>query len=162
LISLVVAMDKERAIGVDNKLPWHLPADLKRFKQLTLGHHIIMGRKTFESIGKPLPGRTNVIVTRQRDYKAEGCKVVHSLDAAVMLTREDEQAFIIGGADLFEQAMKFADRLYITEIDTRVERGDTFFPKFDKAEWNVIEKTTHEPDDKNRFRYVFLTYQRQL
>src|SRR4051812_8841523 len=102
MISIIVAMDKNRVIGAGNKLPWHLPADLKRFKELTMGHYIIMGRKTFESIGKPLPGRTTVIVTRQRDYKSAGCEVAHNLDEALLMASGDEEAFVLGGGELYE------------------------------------------------------------
>lgn len=158
MISLIVAMDKNRVIGVDNQLPWHLPADLKRFKALTMGHHIIMGRKTYESIGKPLPGRKTVIVTRQHDYKAEGCFVVHSLDAAVMMTRGDEHAFIIGGADLFQQSLPYADRVYLTEIELKVPRGDTYFPELPASQWQLVEREDHKPDEKNQYAYSYLTY----
>ena len=162
MISLIVAMDKNRVIGVDNKLPWHLPADLKRFKALTNGHHIVMGRKTYESIGKPLPNRTNVIVTRQQDYKVEGCKIVHSLDAAMMVTQGDDEAFIIGGADLFKQAIKFADKVYLTVVDTKVARGDTYFPELDPGRWKLVDKEQHQADEKNPFAYEYLTYVRNL
>ena len=158
MISLIVAMDRKRVIGADNKLPWHLPADLKRFKELTLGHHIVMGRKTFESIGKPLPGRTTVIVTRQEGFKAEGCIVVHSLDAALLAASEDSEAFVIGGGDLFEQSLQFADKIYLTEIDTEVAKGDVFFPKLDKQEWKLLERRECQADEKNSFHYTYLTY----
>lgn len=151
-------MDKNRVIGVENRLPWHLPADLKRFKSLTTGHHIIMGRKTFESIGKPLPGRTNVIVTRQLGYRVDGCKVVHTLDAALMATRGDEEAFIIGGADIYKQALSYADRIYVTEIDTEIAKGDAHFPKIDLLTWRLQAEEAHEPDEKNQFRYRYLTF----
>ena len=159
MISLLVAMDKSRVIGINNKLPWHLPADLKRFKQLTMGHMVVMGRKTFESIRKPLPGRTNVIVTRQAHYQAPGCRVVHSLDAGVMTTtREDGEVFIIGGAELFNQAIRYAEKLYITEIDMRVERGDTFFPEIDLKMWRLIDEQRCQPDEKNPYHYKYLTF----
>lgn len=160
MISLIVAMDKDRVIGVENRLPWHLPADLKRFKELTMGHHVIMGRKTFESIGKPLPGRTNVIVTRQHDYHVEGCKVVHSLDAALMLTRGDAEAFVIGGGELFAHALEFADKLYLTEIDIQVGKGDAHFPVLDPSQWTLSEKTECQPDESNRFHYTYKTFTR--
>lgn len=158
MISLIVAMDKNRVIGVENKLPWHLPSDLKRFKALTLGHHVIMGRKTFESIGKPLPGRTNVIVTRQQNYQAQGCKVVHSLDAAIMGSRGDGEAFIIGGAELYLQALPYADKLYITEIDLKVPKGDAYFPPLDLKKWKMIEKIEHKADASNPIAFAYLTY----
>lgn len=160
MISIIVAMDKNRAIGVNNTLPWHLPADLKRFKALTMGHHMIMGRKTYESIGKPLPGRTTVIVTRQKDYKADGCKVVHSLNAALEAAREDAEIFVIGGAELFTQALARADRLYVTFIDTEV-KGDTFFPQIDPQQWITLEEQAFEPDEKNCYHYRYVTFERR-
>lgn len=161
MINLIAAMDRNRVIGVDNQLPWHLPVDLKFFKEKTLGHHIIMGRKTFESMGKPLPGRTSVIVTRQHDYRVEGARVVHTLDAALMTTQGDDDVFIIGGADIFTQSLKFADRIYLTEVDLAVPRGDVYFPVLDSKEWQVAEKRVHESDEKNKYRCTFLTYLRQ-
>lgn len=158
MISLIVAMDKNRVIGVDNQLPWHLPADLKRFKALTMGHTIVMGRKTYESIGRPLPGRTNVIVTRQQHYQVEGCRVAHSLDAAVMPTREDNEVFIIGGAELYTQAISYADRLYVTEIETKVARGDAYFPEIDVQVWRLSDEHECLADEKNLFRYRYLTW----
>ncbi len=118
MISFIVAMDKNRVIGKDNELPWHLPADLKFFKKLPMGHPIVMGRKTHESIGKPLPGRENIIVTRNQEYKAEGCIIIHSVDELIKFAAgENEEIFVIGGAELFKTVFPFADRLYITEID---------------------------------------------
>jgi dihydrofolate reductase len=157
----MIAMDKNRVIGVDNRLPWHLPADLKKFKQVTLGHAVIMGRKTYESIGKPLPGRTNVIVTRQKEYKApESCIVVHSLEDAIKACSSDSEPFLIGGADLIVQGMRFVERLYITEIDTAVPRGDVYFPKLEEGMWKLTAREDHSPDEKNPYRYSFLTYER--
>ena len=161
MLSLIVAMDKNRVIGLENKLPWSLPADLKRFKQLTSGHHVVMGRKTFESIGKPLPGRTNVIITRQPDYKVDGCTIVHSLDAALAATKGDDEAFIIGGADLYAQALPLVDRIYITEVDLKVAGGDAHFPVVDLTGWNVVAKIVCEADDKNSFGYTYMTYSRK-
>lgn len=158
MISLIAAMDKNRVIGVENKLPWHLPVDLKFFKDKTMGHHVIMGRKTFESVGKPLPGRTNVIVTRQQDYKVEGAHVVHSLDAAVMMSRGDDEVFIVGGADIYAQSLDFADRVYLTKVDLAVPRGDAHFPELDPAKWELAEKRVHKPDEKNKYACTFLTY----
>ena len=128
-ISLIVAMAMNRVIGIDNTLPWHLPADLKHFKALTMGHHIVMGRKTYDSIGRPLPGRTSVVVTRNRELKIEGCIIGHTLDQAIAACNGDDEIFVIGGAELYAQALPIADRLYITEIQKAV-RGDAYFSDF--------------------------------
>lgn len=163
-VTLIVAMDRDRLIGVDNKLPWHLPADLKHFKALTLGHHVIMGRKTFESIlatsgGKPLPGRTSVIVTRQRDYSAPvGCVMAHSLSEALSAASADQEAFVIGGAELFAQTLPIAEKIHVTEVDTRIGYGDVYFPELASSHWREAAREEHEPDAKNRFRYAFVTY----
>ena len=143
-LSLVVAMDANRGIGVDNKLPWHLPEDLAHFKRVTLGHPIIMGRKTFESIGRPLPGRRNIVVTRNPDWRHDGVDVVHSLQEAVALVGMDS-ASIIGGAQIFAQAMRVADRLIVTHID-KVYHCDTFFPEIDSRTWTAVSnEPLHSP-----------------
>jgi dihydrofolate reductase len=156
-LSLIVAIAKNRVIGVNNTLPWHLPEDLKRFRALTTGHHIIMGRKTYDSLGRLLPGRTTVIVTRNPDYKVEGAIVVNSLEAAIAACGDDDEAFLIGGAELYKDGLKRANKLYITEIDGEYE-GDAFFPEFDEAEWQVGELETHQADNGLGFSYI--TYQR--
>lgn len=160
-ISLIVAVANNQVIGKNNKLPWYLPADLKYFKSVTMGHHMIMGRKTFESIGggKPLPGRTTVIVTRQMGYKAEGCVVVHSLEEAINVAKNDVELFIIGGAEIFKQGLQMADKLYLTKIHQDFE-GDTFFPSINLHEWKMIGCEEHEPDEKNKYPYSFLVYKR--
>ncbi|MCS0614947.1 dihydrofolate reductase [Massilia kyonggiensis] len=143
-LSLVVAMDANRGIGVDNKLPWHLPEDLAHFKRVTLGHPIIMGRKTFESIGRPLPGRRNIVVTRNTGWRHDGVDVVHTLEDAVALVGADS-ASIIGGAQIFAEAMHVADRLIVTHID-KVYRCDTFFPEIDSARWAAVSnEPLHSP-----------------
>lgn len=159
-LSLIVAFDKNRLIGRDNGLPWHLPADLKHFKAITMGHHMIMGRKTFESIGKPLPGRTTVIITRQQNFQAEGCIVVHHLDEALEYCKNEDEVFVIGGAQIFNCTMPIADRLYITEIDHAFE-GDTHFPEIRNDEWEQISSESHEPDEKNNWSYTFKNYRRK-
>jgi dihydrofolate reductase len=156
-LSLIVAIAKNRVIGVNNTLPWHLPEDLKRFRALTTGHHIIMGRKTYDSLGRLLPGRTTVIVTRNPDYKVEGAIVVHSLEAAIEACGDDNEAFLIGGAELYKDGLKLANKLYITEIDAEYE-GDAFFPEFDMLEWRAGERETHQADKCLGFSYI--TYQR--
>ncbi|MBE4910142.1 dihydrofolate reductase [Bacillus luteolus] len=159
MISLLVAMDNNRLIGKDNDLPWRLPADLAYFKRVTMGHSIIMGRKTFDSIGRPLPGRENIIITRNTEYKADGCIVIHSIEEVLEMNQENKELFIIGGAEIFKEVLPYADRLYITEIDDVFE-GDTFFPAFPLNEW---QKTTSEKgprDEKNPYDYNFVVYER--
>jgi dihydrofolate reductase len=159
-ISLIVAMASNRAIGLNNQMPWHLSADLKRFKQITMGHPIIMGRKTFEAIGKPLPGRTNIIVSRNVSYQQEGCVVVDSIEAAINHgCRLGEEVFVIGGATLYTVTLPIADNLYITHINQDFE-GDTFFPEFSKADWAEAGKEEIFNDEKVSFSYSFLKFQR--
>ncbi len=159
-ISIIAILAANNVIGRDNQLPWYLPADLKRFKALTTGHHLIMGRKTFESLGKPLPGRTNVVVTRSGDFCAPGIVVVPSLDAALDVARGDDEPFIAGGAQIYEQTIHRADRMYITRIHADFE-GDAVFPDFDDVtEWRLTDAEHHEPDEKNTLPYSFLTYER--
>jgi len=159
--SLIVAMAKNRVIGVNNTLPWHLPADLKHFKTLTMGHHIVMGRKTYESIGKPLPGRTSVVVTRNTGYSVPGVIVVHSLEEALSVCGEDDEVFVIGGAELYRQAIKFADRIYLTEIDADIS-GDAHFTEFDRKLWQEAGRVSHAPDEKNAHAFHFVVYERKL
>lgn len=159
-ISLLVAISENNVIGKDNKLIWHLPADLKLFKDLTLGHHIIMGRKTFDSIGKPLPGRTSVIITRNKDYEMPGCIIVNSLDQAISAARNDDEIFIIGGGEIFKDAMKVADKLYLTIVHEYFE-GDTFFPAIDMNNWTELKRQKHLPDEKNKYSYSFCEFVRK-
>ncbi|MEN3275161.1 MAG: dihydrofolate reductase [Massilia sp.] len=157
-LTIVVAIDARRGIGVDNKLPWHLPEDLAHFKRVTLGRPMIMGRKTFDSIGRPLPGRRNVVVTRNADWRHEGVETVTSLEAAMTLVgRED--ASIIGGAQIFESALSLADRMIVTEID-HVFACDTFFPPIDPAVWVETARERHH-SDSNGFDYAYVTYVRK-
>jgi dihydrofolate reductase len=155
-ITLVVAIDAQRGIGVDDKLPWHLPEDLAHFKRVTLGHPIIMGRKTFDSIGRPLPKRRNIVVTRNRDWRHEGVDAAASLADAIALAG-DEPASIIGGAQIFGVAMPLADRMIVTHIDA-VYRCDTFFPEIDPALWRVTAREEHRSADGVAFSFV--TYER--
>ena len=155
-ITLVVAIDAQRGIGVDNKLPWHLPEDLAHFKRVTLGHPIIMGRKTFDSIGRPLPKRRNIVVTRNRDWRHEGVDSAASLADAIALVG-DEPASIIGGAQVFTEVMPIADRMIVTHIDG-VYRCDTFFPEIDAATWTVTAREDHRSADGIGFSFV--TYER--
>ncbi|NCT37842.1 dihydrofolate reductase [Bacillus sp. EB93] len=161
MISLIVAMDQNRVIGKNNKLPWHLPADLQYFKQVTMGHPIVMGRKTFESIGRVLPGRENVIVTRNQEFKAEGCVVLHDIAQIKMFAdNHEEEVFVIGGAEIFKEILPFTDRLYITEIHETFE-GDTFFPEIDENEWDEISSKPGSIDEKNRFAHDFIILQKK-
>jgi len=155
LLSIIAAMDRKRLIGRENQLPWHLPADLQHFKKITMGKPIIMGRKTWESLGRPLPGRTNIVITRNQGYKAEGATVVHSLDAALLAAGDAEEAMIIGGANLYKQALPDADRLYLTKVDGEFE-GDAWFPELDMSMWDPVQTEAHGPDEKNRHAYQFM------
>ena len=159
-ISLIAAMARHRVIGKDNGLPWRLPADLKHFKTVTLGKPVIMGRKTFESIGKPLPGRTNIVVTRDPAFAAEGCDIAHSLDAAIAAAGDVPEAMIIGGANLYAQALPRATRLYLTLIDVEVE-GDAWFPDYNKDEWREVECVAGTQDDNNHHPHRFVVMERQ-
>lgn len=160
MISLLFAMDKNRVIGNNNDLPWHLPADLAYFKRVTMGHAIIMGRKTYESIGRPLPGRENIILTRNKGFEAEGCTVIHTVDDILKLqeTTEDE-LFVIGGAQIFEEVLPFTDRMYITHIEAEFE-GDTYFPEVDEEDWTVISKEKGIKDERNPYDYYFAVYEK--
>jgi dihydrofolate reductase len=159
LISIIVAVSKNGAIGKDNQLLWRLPDDLKRFKKLTLGHPIIMGRKTFDSIGKPLPGRTSIVVTRNTDFRHEGVIVVHNISDALEEASKlnAEEAFVIGGGELYKLTLTIADRLYITEVETTIE-GDTFFHLDNPEQWMETERTVHQADEKHFFEFQFVDY----
>ena len=154
-------MDETRGIGVEGRLPWHLPADLKRFKSLTMGHHLIMGRKTFESIGRPLPGRTTIIVTRDQSFQPEGCLVAHSLETALEFARLDleNDVFVIGGAEIFVQAIELADRIYLTQVHSSLP-ADVYFPEFAAADWQETDSEYHPADEKNRFPFTYKTLAR--
>lgn len=161
MISFIVAMDKNRTIGKDNQLPWYLPADLKFFKKVTMGHPIVMGRKTYESIGKALPGRENIIVTRNVDYQSEDSTVIHSVEELMQYVKgKNEEVFVIGGAQLFKDTFPVADRLYITEIKHEFE-GDTFFPEFNESEWILASSEKGIKDEKNPYDYFYNIYDRK-
>ncbi|KHE71651.1 dihydrofolate reductase [Halobacillus sp. BBL2006] len=161
MISFIFAMDKNRLIGKDNDLPWHIPNDFKFFKDMTWGKTIIMGRKTFESFGKPLPEREHIVITSNRDYNRQGCKVVHSIEDILQLEKDqpDHEWFVIGGSVLFEKMLPYADRMYLTYIDHEFE-GDTHFPQYDESEWKLISETQGKKDEKNPYDYYFRTYDR--
>lgn len=159
MISMIVAADENNLIGKDNQLIWHLPDDLKFFKEKTSGHCIIMGRHTFESVGKPLPNRTNIIITRDKNYLAEGCKVVHSLEDALELAKEDENPFIVGGEQIYRLALPVADRIYLTRVHHEFE-GDRHFPELGE-EWVETESVPHAANEKHEFAFTFKTYERR-
>lgn len=158
-ISVIAAMANNRVIGRDNALPWHLPADLQHFKQITMGKPMVMGRKTWESLPGILPGRPHIVITRNPDYKAEGATVAHSLEEAINAAGEVDEIMIIGGANLYAQALKIADRLYLTLVDSDVE-GDASFPLFDPHEWNESDRESHPADEKNAHAFSFVTFNR--
>jgi dihydrofolate reductase len=161
-ISLIVAMSDGGVIGRDGELPWRLSADLQRFKRLTMGHHILMGRKTFESIGRPLPGRKMVVVTRQIDYSPDAAQIAHSLGEALELARaaSDDEAFVIGGGEIYRQSLDVVNRMYITHVDAEVA-GDTHFPAVDWSAWQLVEEICHPADGKNAFKHRFCEYSRK-
>ena len=159
ILSIIAAISKNNVIGKQNKLPWHLPADLKHFKSVTMGKPIIMGRKTFESIGKPLPGRRNIIITHQQDYPAAGCDVFYSIEDALDAINNVPEAMIIGGANLYAQLLPRATRLYITRIDAEIE-GDIFFPKIDWSQWQLISEEKFFTDEKNVYSFFFQVWKK--
>jgi len=161
LVSLIVAMSSNSVIGRDGDLPWHLPADLRHFKTTTMGHHLIIGRATWDELGRPLPGRTMVVVTRNRDFSTDGVLVAHSVAEALSLVGDDDEPFIGGGAEIYRQTLdaEMVDRLYITRIHAEVE-GDTFFPDIDLDEWLLADRVDHPADEKNEFAYSFERYDR--
>lgn len=160
LLSLIAAMDRNHLIGCENRLPWHLPADLQHFKKVTMGKPIVMGRKTWESLGRPLPGRLNITISRNPDYRAEGAQVVDSLEAAIVAAGEADEIMIIGGANLYQQVLSRVDRLYLTRVDAEFD-GDAWFPEINAEEWMLSSSESHEPDSKNRYPYRFETYDRR-
>ncbi|MFQ1649526.1 type 3 dihydrofolate reductase [Aeromonas veronii] len=161
-ISMIAAMAHDRVIGKDNQMPWHLPADLAHFKRVTLGKPVLMGRKTFESIGRPLPGRRNLVISRNPDYQAEGIEMVGSVEAALALLAGSsvEELMVIGGGHLYAEMLPSADCLYLTRIDLAVE-GDTRFPAFDDGQWQRVDCESHPADEKNPHPYSFETWQRR-
>jgi dihydrofolate reductase len=158
-ICLIAALAANRVIGRNNALPWHLPADLKRFKALTMGHPVLMGRNTRESIGRPLPGRRNLVITRNRDYSAPGCEIIHSLDEAIAACRGAREVFIIGGAELYRESLPRADRLEFTEIHAEFD-GDATFPEYFQGEWRETAREIHRNEAGIPFRYDFVRYER--
>ncbi|HHW48416.1 MAG TPA: dihydrofolate reductase [Clostridiaceae bacterium] len=160
MISLIMAMDKNNLIGNKDGLPWRLPADLAYFKKITMGHTVIMGRKTYESISRPLPGRRNVVLTRDKRFTAEGCIICNTLDEALKFG-QNEEAFVIGGAEIYSQFLPYARKLYITRIDETFE-GDTYFDGIDFSKWRLVSKQEGIRDEKNPYVYYFLVYERDI
>ena len=156
-LAIIAAVARNGVIGHRNRMPWHLPEDLKRFRQLTLGHAVIMGRRTFESIGWPLAGRNNIVVTRSPDWTRSGCHTAHSLAAALAAVREPQDAFVIGGAQIYALALPIASRLYMTEIECDFE-GDAFFPEFDRSRWRQASRESRVLDGAGGFSYHFVAY----
>lgn len=162
-ISIIVAKGKNNVIGKDNDLPWHLPGDLQHFKKTTTGHHLIMGRKTYESLGRPLPNRVSIVLTRNEGYTVpEGHYLVHDLSAALEICNAKGlgQVYVLGGAEIFKMALPYTDELVITEVDAAPE-GDTFFPAIEDAEWLMVSKESFPADEKNEYDYSFVTYKRK-
>ncbi len=157
MITIIAAAGENNELGKDNDLVWHLPDDFKRFKQLTTGHYIIMGRKTFESFPKPLPNRTHVIITRQKNYNPKGTIVVHSLKEAIEAAKNDSQPFIIGGGEIYKQSLDVADKIELTRVHGTFE-ADTFFPDINEDEWELVNKEYHPADDRHKYPFTYLTY----
>ncbi len=160
MISLIAAVGKNNELGKNSTLLWNLPADMRHFRETTSGHTVIMGRKTFESIGKPLPNRRNIIITRDEKYKKEGIEVVHSLPEAMKKAYNEKEVFVIGGAEIYKQAISLADKLYITHIKAEDKEADAFFPKIIPVVWNEVLHEEHEKDEKNPLDYTFSIYER--
>jgi dihydrofolate reductase len=160
IVSIIAALSDNNVIGRGNRIPWHQSSDLKRLKALTMGHHLLMGRKTFESLERPLPGRTIIVITHDRNFRADGVLTAHSLERAIDIARLDDEVFIGGGSQIYEQALRVADRMYLTRVHAEVV-GDAFFPEFDDVtEWNLVDVEHCEADEKNDYPYSFLTYER--
>lgn len=159
IISLIAAMDNNQLIGVKNGLPWHLPADFKHFKQVTMGKPVLMGRKTYESIGKPLPGRKNIVVTRS-GFEADGVLTASSIDAALALVSDEAEVMILGGANIYQQMIDKADKMYLTHVHAECE-GDAWFPEFDMNEWDIASRQSVSADEKNNYDFDIVEYQRK-
>ncbi len=162
-ISIIVGLGNNREIGLDNQIPWHLSADLKYFKKTTLGCPIIMGRKSHESIGRPLPRRTNIVITRNQNYTAQGCIIVHSLAQAIAKAKEENptEIFVIGGGQIYQEALGLAQKLYITAIDINIPKATIFFPEINEKHWDLIQKESHQKDEKNPYDYTFKILERR-
>jgi dihydrofolate reductase len=160
-ICLIAAMSRNRVIGINGDLPWRLPVDMRFFKQTTLGHSIIMGRKTFETFPKLLPDRRHIVITRQTDYDGRGADVVGSFEQALELVADEPRAFVIGGEQIYQLAIASAQTIYLTKVETEIDDGDAFFPEFEGEMWSMTEETSHPADDRHAHAFRFQTYQRQ-
>ena len=160
MITIIAAIADNHALGKNNQLIWHLPADLKRFKQVTLNHHIIMGRKTFESMPKALPNRTNIVITRNKDYVGENITVVQSLEEALNIAKDDSQPFIIGGGEIYNLAIEIADRIELTRVHSEFN-GDAFFPTIDSNKWNEVKRDARKKDEKHSYDFTFIRYDKK-
>tara|TARA_R100000935_G_scaffold31854_1_gene52370 strand:- start:2298 stop:2786 length:489 start_codon:yes stop_codon:yes gene_type:complete len=160
MLTIIAAAGENNALGKDNGLVWHLPDDFKRFKKLTTGHHIIMGRKTFDSFPQPLPDRTHLVITRKDNFKKEGIVTVHSLERAIEFSKGDSQPFIIGGGEIYKMAMEVADKIELTRVHGTFE-ADAFFPEIDETKWELVSDELHEKDDKHKYEFTYLTYLRR-
>lgn len=162
IISLIVATDEAGGIGKNNQLPWHLHSDLKRFKGITMGHHLVMGRKTYETIGKTLPGRVMIIITHNKKYHAHGCIIVHSLEDAIKYAEDlrETELFVIGGGEIFEQSITYADKIYLTLVHTRVD-ADVFFPKVETSIWELLINESVKKSEKDEYKSDFKIYRRK-
>ncbi|CAM3312310.1 dihydrofolate reductase [Aequorivita lipolytica] len=161
MITMIAAAGENNELGKDSYLLWHLPDDFKRFKQLTTSHHIIMGRKTFETFPKPLPNRTHIIITRNKDYNKKGAVVVHSLEEALQISKDDLQPFIIGGGEIYKMGLSVADKIELTRVHGTFNDADTFFPEFSKEDWQVITEVEHEKDEKHKYAFTYETWVRK-
>lgn len=160
IISIIVAIGNNRVVGINNALPWNLPADMEHFRKVTMGKPVIMGQKTFESIGKPLSNRTNIVLTRDNNFQPQGCIITHSIDEALNAANEFEEVIIIGGVSIYAQFLPLADRMYLTLIHEDFA-GDAYFPEFDYNDWNELERIDHEPDNNNPYKYSFIVLERK-
>ena len=161
MITLIAAAAKNNELGKDNGMIWHLPDDFKRFKKLTSDHYIIMGRRTFDSLDKPLPNRTNVVITRNKNYKKEGATVVHTMEEALEISEGDSQPFIIGGGEIYKMGLPFADKIELTRVHGTFDDADTFFPEFSKEEWKLISEVEHGKDEKHKYSFTYETWLRK-
>ena len=160
MLTIIAAAGENNALGKDNDLVWHLPDDFRRFKKLTSGHHIIMGRKTFESFPQPLPDRTHVVITRKENYKKSGIVVVHSIERAIEFSKDDPQPFIIGGGEIYQMGIDVADKIELTRVHGTFE-ADTFFPEIDEDQWELVSQEFHPKDEKHNYAFTYLTYERR-